>query len=1565
LGLAGLLFWIAWASPSFAGPAKYDPASRAFNLTYTYASLPHFGMRPQEVETLGALQKPGPGQDEKVRGLHQAVSQVLFEITDGRAKIGSLEYVENIKNADIIVSMTGNFNRAGWAISGAIEGRPGQIGLYYLYLSAPERPRQDVVLTVAHELAHYLFGLPDEYSNTDPAAASCPVKNPGGPGCLMDNYMTRHGFLALCTNNDHNPDGPRQNPGTIIQSSSPQTSCAELVERFFRAHPPVAGGDPSSPSATSDDPTAPVAPMRISTENPFNGRFKRLVESSISFVREQAAEADAEAVKAGKKPKQRATVDAASAELGPLRKAAESYLKKQLEGMINDGDFVPPTKDQVKQAIDFIAQRASVRQVDRPATFDRNVVDQLRTKAKEFAAKEMGTLAGRGSNSTNLLRMLFGDPTDSEKQLNPVVDKVKKQLVDFLFTLGRRALIGFSPTAAKPSSDEQRFIEQIAREAVRGSNEPSEFTTYFQAAELHIRLSENAAATLNAVASELNLPGAEHRRIALRDLQKRLERFALPGKPFTGFGFRRTFIIAPHPVPAQFDYVAVDAGEEIPYHEVRNLTVREFMSLIQRERTVFLNDPLTPPPPGALRPPGAQGANDLGEPPTGLDSEQRFGRQVQLINTLADEILRDRDENIVILTPPGGLTQETGDSLEVFRQRVLNNAGVRVDLVTLGSYPVPLRLRDLVHKSGGTVQSAIDIDEAGAISQRLMNDQAAGSWVAIPEQGFIDLSPRDSDACATTPTPTPTPTPTTGAGQSLDALQQTYVQSDRPSSDEPILKIIERDFTTFNKRVNLLIKYYAQEAVFLPRSYDDNVRATLTRLNSLARRISLIGQQLIELEMPGLTIQNRLDRIKKEIQQTKSDLRYALKGGPLYPSPLTNTDDYLDYTLRIRLQARARAIAALVDDGGRFGKMPSEFRAHLLRKASYLTRRATERDQRLADAQQAIYQKSLQINTKKPNGPPATEAEMGGLKDQLKSLMESEEVLERTATSSTPYASEDLLVAAKMQDKAAQILAKQQAGKPWNEEIQSRILESLEREASLLERASVLGLGDQIETFGIQVITLRRQVTALQALKTQQEAQAAGAGLSKPDEEFTRRFVQLQASLLLLLNRSEHLVGGAKAVSRPQGGAGQGRAEEDPTNALTPLGEALKTRTEIETELSPGRPQSPKYFAMVAEFSTLQFAYETDEENEEFNANDEGHRKAFADIVHHLADELAHSDFPRLLLDTLGRVRRLEDDLAAAREKIFETKNWRSPSARLNERRTQAQVDFNPFRNGKHISVTFGRFQAERDADYEIVLGLSRPLREFEELKLDHPQLQLLREGNLEEKPYLGFVPEVSTPTMLVFRAPKPSLRAGVIGEGLYTPRLIMDRRYFPVVGRDNRISYTFSVATPRPNVQLIASLRQPQAKDGDFDPMKDPEYAYRGTIPANLTEAIIEVQVLAGASVRNAAVTGKYQRFDSTDKPIDTPSLTFLDDGIYPDLSKDDGVYTARVTLEPSTRRRGAEYRVWIQARPTEDVRFIALAEPLPRKDGTEKADLNTEPPPVPPFQRATSLNFRVAGEN
>src|SRR5262249_4057812 len=111
-----------------------------------------------------------------------------------------------------------------------------------------------------------------------------------------------------------------------------------------------------------------------------------------------------------------------------------------------------------------------------------------------------------------------------------------------------------------------------------------------------IRVSLNTAQTLNAIASELDVPGAERRRLNLNDLQARLSRFALPGKPYSGFGFRRTYIIAPEPIDPEFERIRLDAGDNLPYHDIRDLAVAEFMRVIQRERVEFLDDPLAPNP---------------------------------------------------------------------------------------------------------------------------------------------------------------------------------------------------------------------------------------------------------------------------------------------------------------------------------------------------------------------------------------------------------------------------------------------------------------------------------------------------------------------------------------------------------------------------------------------------------------------------------------------------------------------------------------------------------------------------------------------------------------------------------------------------------------------------------------------------------------------------------------------------------------------------------------------------------------------------------------------------------
>jgi hypothetical protein len=352
-------------------------------------------------------------------------------------------------------------------------------------------------------------------------------------------------------------------------------------------------------------------------------------------------------------------------------------------------------------------------------------------------------------------------------------------------------------------------------------------------------------------------------------------------------------------------------------------------------------------------------------------------------------------------------------------------------------------------------------------------------------------------------------------------------------------------------------------------------------------------------------------------------------------------------------------------------------------------------------------------------------------------------------------------------------------------------------------------------------------------------------------------------------------------------------------------------------------------------------------------------------VITQRVESLVQADYLILILNVLGRLRGFEDHLRVIEENFHDQERPTPAFDRLSRPRKPAEPNLDEAKDGHLIEITFDPFQAEDLAEFELVIGLSRPLRQFEVLRESPPKLRLFKDNELIETPYLRFDKDLSTQTMLVYRIPMPRLRIGALGAGKYTPKLLIDRKYMPILSRDNTINFTFSVATPRPNVQLIAGLRQPQPKEGDRELEKDKEYAFRGTIPANVGEAIIEVEVLAGAPVVNSNVTGVFQRIDQENDPIDNPTLQFLDDGLFPDLKRDDGIYTARITVKPAAERQPAEYRVYIQAQSTDKDAYIPLAEPIPKPDTGETKQEEPKPPPVPKYQRATSLNFRVSGDS
>ena len=80
-GLALAFVFSLGTSRTDAGPTKYDPKTKSFRITYTFAALPSFGMSPDQIEQFGEIQKATPDQEANVRTIYKAVSVILEDVT--------------------------------------------------------------------------------------------------------------------------------------------------------------------------------------------------------------------------------------------------------------------------------------------------------------------------------------------------------------------------------------------------------------------------------------------------------------------------------------------------------------------------------------------------------------------------------------------------------------------------------------------------------------------------------------------------------------------------------------------------------------------------------------------------------------------------------------------------------------------------------------------------------------------------------------------------------------------------------------------------------------------------------------------------------------------------------------------------------------------------------------------------------------------------------------------------------------------------------------------------------------------------------------------------------------------------------------------------------------------------------------------------------------------------------------------------------------------------------------------------------------------------------------------
>lgn len=651
-----------WASvpEAKAGPARYDPQTRSFHFTYTYAALSENVYAG--IQGIGARQKPTPEQDAKARAMVKAVSDALERATGGRARIASLDPVNDIKDADLVISLTGNPGRAGWAIPGAIEGKPGQMGLYYQYLV--DSAVQDVVLSAAHELSHYLFGLTDEYVHAY-FPRGCPTTNPGGPGCLMDNYLTngdRHGWYGRYCADDHFTANPVQ-----------PKSCQTLVDQFFNQR----NAPPADPGLVKESQKANV------------------ISAAGGFVRSEAE------ARGGSRT-------GISASLGSLRTLARRFLLDQFEHFgikFNTREIGEVIKD-VAIAGSKIALGGQGR-----------ITDELVKKLTETGLKLAVDFAKKSL----------------ESRRRAIRDELKKVALD-------------APEIGKSLTQEElRLIDQIATNTASKSADEVRFEQLVQAARVHIEADLLNLQLSIANSATLGDPGTDVRLGQLRKLRKDVDD-ALPGRSAVTiadprFGVRRTVIIAPDPLDPNDDYILTQSGVHA-YSEFRESCIKQFIKLVDRAKIlpIWITGIEDDDQPLAMTDARFQRTRERLLSENGVQA--RNDRMQAIVSRVVDKVKSNQFENIIIFAPPGGLPAELGRPLDAVRDQVVGHTDLRLDVVLIDTATIPMPLRDLVMLSGGSILTIADIDEVGALAQRLRNQQSAGAWVTLPYQGTINPSDR-------------------------------------------------------------------------------------------------------------------------------------------------------------------------------------------------------------------------------------------------------------------------------------------------------------------------------------------------------------------------------------------------------------------------------------------------------------------------------------------------------------------------------------------------------------------------------------------------------------------------------------------------------------------------------------------------------------------------------------------------------------------------------------------------------------------------------------------------------
>jgi hypothetical protein len=376
----------------------------------------------------------------------------------------------------------------------------------------------------------------------------------------------------------------------------------------------------------------------------------------------------------------------------------------------------------------------------------------------------------------------------------------------------------------------------------------------------------------------------------------------------------------------------------------------------------------------------------------------------------------------------------------------------------------------------------------------------------------------------------------------------------------------------------------------------------------------------------------------------------------------------------------------------------ASLRGRILKKTAYLWQRASIKDQRLADLTEAEYQAESRI---------LDAPEDAAAQDELRQVRQELERDQREEAARAPGGSSLLLHAVTdLQD----LINQQDQQRPGRkaDAADPNTLCLLRRTAQHLERASQERI-DPLR-FSDAVARLRHRFDRLQD-------QLDGGVRARDLEELLRRLEQRNERLLGRAGQPDPLAGAPDLTSSLENP--EERLDKD--NALSGLVEAMKTDDDIVKTLQAA--DSPEA-RQILRWLGLQ----NDDEPE---------------AVRERIEALIYADYPTLLLDVLGRLRGFEDHLRVLEENFHDEQRPTPLFERLARPRKEARPNLEGAKDGHLVEIVFDPFQAEDLAEFELVVGLSRPLRQFSELRQTPPVMRLRKDDKLIERTYLRFDPDL------------------------------------------------------------------------------------------------------------------------------------------------------------------------------------------------------------------------------